>query len=153
MVYARGRAEGIVGCGARQCLAEKRVVMKPSKSPDQALPQRKISEAFLDFAAPVLATMPIDATDAAIEHALGTPFVVWNAVVIEAVTGDGQYLEQMRQLLSHHPAGIGLITMLVDRKRALFAEDQRLIGKYEVRRKDGQLNLWAEARTVPLPRQ
>lgn len=141
------------GWGALQCFAEKRTVMKARKSPHQAIPQKRISEAFLDFATPVLVSMPADATEAAIEGALRTPFVVWNAVVLEAVNGDGQYLDQMRQLLSHHPACLGLVTMLVDRKRALFAEDQRLIGKYEVRRKDGQLNLWAEARTVPLPRQ
>lgn len=59
--------------------------MKMSKIPHRAPDQRKISEAFLDFGAPVPVTMPFDATEAAIEHALRTPFVVWNAVVLQAV--------------------------------------------------------------------
>ncbi len=109
-------------------------------------PNRKISEAFLDFASPLTAIMPDDAPEASIEQALMIAFTVWNGVILDDVNGNGYYLTRLNEQASHDPILQALLRELVHRKRTLFADDQRLVGNYKVTRKQGELRLWAEAR-------
>jgi hypothetical protein len=109
-------------------------------------PNRKISEAFLDFALPLTAIMPDDAPEASIEQALMIAFTVWNGVILDDVNGNGYYLARLKEQTSHDPILQALLGELMHRKRTVFADDQRLIGNYKVTRKHGKLNLWAEAR-------
>ena len=124
--------------------------MKSSKHHHEAIPDRKISETFLDFASPVLSMMPDDATEANIETALQIAFTVWNSVIFDEVDGNDHYIAWLRDLISDDPIGNSLVTKLIDRKRTTFAEDRRVIGNYKIRCKHGELNLWAEARN-PCP--
>lgn len=112
-------------------------------------PHRKVSETFLAFAAPLLATMPADASDAALTRVLSLASAVWNALVLDAGHGDGQHLARLREAVQHAPGGVTLLNQLVERKRTLFAQDTYGIGAYTVTRQAGEIRLWVEARTVP----
>lgn len=128
--------------------------MKPQKRQQATYPDRKISETFLDFAAPLLVTMPEDATEASIEKVLSIAFVVWNGIVLDGVNGNDYYMTKVTEQASGHPASKAVVVQLAERKRTLFRDDQRLIGNYKVTRKHGELNLWAEARdpySIPQP--
>jgi hypothetical protein len=116
-------------------------------------PERKISETFLDFASPLLDVLPHGVGKAEFESVLKIAFTVWNAVVYADVTGDEKHLETIRKLTAQDPDPIALplIKQLIDRKRAVFGADHRLIGEYRVTAKWGGFNLWAEART-PYPK-
>jgi len=118
-------------------------------NPAGPVPHRKISEIFLDFAAPLLRTMPADATDASFTRVLSLASTVWNAMVLADVQGDRHYLDRLREAVQHAPGGLALVTQLVERKRTLFGQDHYCIGAYKVTRQAGEIRLWAEARTVP----
>lgn len=107
---------------------------------------RKISETFLAFVAPILATIADEAGEAAIESTLKIGFTVWNSMVYDEVNGNNAYVDRLRELMAGDPASKMLIGLLIHRKQELFADDLRLIGQYKVTHKHGQLNLWAEAR-------
>ena len=107
---------------------------------------RKISETFLDFAAPLLAPLGADATEQEIENALKIAFTVWNAVVFDAVNRSNRWVAQVRELVSHDPHIRELVEQLVARKQSLFGNDHRLVGEYRLYRHQGELRLRAEAR-------
>ncbi len=126
--------------------------MKTNKRQQAAYPNRKISETFLDFASPLTAVMPDDASEATIQKVLTIAFVAWNGIILDDVNGNGYYMARLKEQASHDPVLQALLTELVHRKRTLFADDQRLIGNYRVTRKRGELRPWAEARDpYPLP--
>lgn len=107
---------------------------------------KKISETFLEFVDPILSLMPEEARKGDIENVLKIGFTVWNSVVYDTVNGNNEYLDRVRDLMAGDPASSAFIGMLIDRKRELFANDEWLIGDYRVTWRQGQLNLWAEAR-------
>ena len=85
-----------------------------------------------------------------VEHqareALQVAFTVWNAVIFADVLNNHRYLDDVRRLTAEK-RGIGLlIEDLVARKRALFADDERLIGNWEVTRTKDGINVHADAR-------
>lgn len=109
--------------------------------------RKKISETFLRFAAPILSALPEEATPSEIERGLTLPWTVWNAVVFDHANGTDQYIKLLLGTLAHSPVAVALAEDLIDRKRRLFADDNRLIGEYRVTKPSpGELNLWAEAR-------
>jgi len=113
----------------------------------QDKPNKKISETFLRFAAPVLSTMPQGATPSEIENVLRVPHMIWNALVLDQASGNSDWLTRVRRSIAHSPGGIAVIDDLIDRKRRLFADDNLLIGEFRVTRLGpGEINLWAEAR-------
>jgi hypothetical protein len=118
----------------------------PPELQDANLPHRKISEAFLDFASPLLDPLGAGATDDQLDQALKIAFTVWNAVVYETVNGNTRYVEMVRQLTAHDMEMAAFTQQLIARKRQLFGDDHRLIGEYKLTRKDGELRLRAEAR-------
>ena len=120
--------------------------MAPNKKQHKKLPERKISETLLDFASPILELRPDDTPDAEIEKVLIYAVAVWNALIFEEIKGDGHYISEIRERMSVNPVVESLVTELIQRKQTLFKEDYRLIGDYKITRKNGQLNLWAEAR-------
>ncbi len=107
---------------------------------------RKISETFLDFAAPLLAPLSADATEKEMEGALKIAFTVWNAVVFDAVNRSNRWLDQVRDLAGHDPRVQAIVEELIARKQSLFGNDHRLIGEYRLYRHHGELRLRAEAR-------
>ena len=116
-------------------------------------PTRKISATFLEFAEPLLAPLGADASVQQMEGALQIAFTVWNAVVYDAVQRGDHWVSQVRRLAKDapDPGVLMLVEQMIARKRHLFGDDQRLIGKYEFVRSDGELRLWTEARS-PYPK-
>jgi hypothetical protein len=108
-------------------------------------PDRKISETFLQFAAPIL-HLSVEAREDQARNALQVAFTVWNAVIFADVLSDHRHLDHLRRLTADKP-GVGPhIEELIARKRALFADDERLIGDWEVTRTEDGINLRADAR-------
>ena len=112
-------------------------------------PTLKISETFLEFAKPVLEMMDEGATEDNIKKCLEIAYTVWNSVIMESVYKNDFYMKSVDKLIAENPPEVGLIlSQLVTRKKTLFAEDKRLIGKFEVTYKDGDLHLRAEVRVL-----
>jgi hypothetical protein len=142
MLDVRGKEECLRGVIA----VPKAKQVKSQKRQQATYPDRKISETFLDFAAPLLATMPDDVTEASVEKVLSIAFAVWNGIVLDGVNASEYYMTKVREQAARDTVLKALVAELADRKRTLFRDDQRLIGEYKVTHKHGQLNLWAEAR-------
>jgi len=60
--------------------------------------QRKISETFLDFASPLLETLPINDSAQQVHTALKIAYTAWNAVIFADVLKNDGYIDQMRRL-------------------------------------------------------
>ena len=111
-----------------------------------AFPNRKISETFLEFAAPMLKDLPSEATEQRARQALEVCYTAWNAVVFADVLNDHRHLDHIRHLVADKPEVALLMEQLIARKRALFADDERLIGTWEATRTEDGINLRADAR-------
>ena len=111
-----------------------------------AYPNRKISETFLHFAAPMLDDLPNEGPEHRVQQALEVSFTAWNAVVFADVLNDYRYLDEIRRLTADNPETALLMEQLIARKRALFADDERLIGTWEVTRTEDGINLRTDAR-------
>jgi hypothetical protein len=123
-----------------------------NKSTSQSrLPQRKISETFLEFTAPLLQDRPSEATEQQLTAAFRVAFTAWNAVVCADVAQDPSFLAMARDITAGTPATAALLEYLIERKRTLFGGDQRLIGHWEIRTQDQELILTAEARDPLTP--
>jgi hypothetical protein len=122
------------------------------KSARSRFPDRKISETFLSFAEPLLQELPATGLVRHVENALKVAYAVWNAVVLADALGEDRYLADARHRMGIDPAALVLVETLISRKRALFGDDARLIGTYEVRKTGDGFKVRADARdpyTVP----
>lgn len=113
---------------------------------------RKISETFLEFAEPLWAPLGPAATDEELEQVLLVAWTVWNALVFSAADPSEPCQQELRRLVGQEPGIQAVIEHLIARKQTLFADDQRLIGRYQLNRRQGELHLWAEARLPRRPR-
>ena len=111
-----------------------------------SVPDRKISETFLRFASPLLHDLPSEGTERRARDALQVAFTAWNAVIFADVLSDHRNLDEIRRLTAQKPETALLMEQLIARKRALFADDERLIGTWEVTRTEDGINLRADAR-------
>lgn len=111
-----------------------------------AYPNRKISETFLAFAAPLLEAAGVNATKDHVESALKIAFTVWNSVVYDMVNGKTHWVNQISQLTAKDPESLALVEMMITRKKKMFRDDLRLIGEYRLTKRSGEWHLWAEAR-------
>ena len=117
-----------------------------ARTPKLSCPDRKISETFLHFAAPILHDLTSEAPEQRAEEALRVAFTVWNAVVFADVLKDHRFLDGIRSLAADKPGFAALMEQLIDRKRAHFGDDERLIGTWKVSRTTDGFNLHADAR-------
>jgi hypothetical protein len=119
----------------------------------RSIPDRKISETFLQFAAPLLHDLPSEALECRAQEALQVSFTAWNAVIFADVLNNHSYLNEIRRLTGDKPETALLMEQLIVRKRTLFADDERLIGTFEVTRTTEGINVHADARDpYSLPR-
>lgn len=109
-------------------------------------PDRKISDTLLQFAEPLLHAFGPNATEAQMEQPLKIAWTVWNAVVYADVAKKGHTLDLLRSSMERDFESKVLVEALIERKRTVFGDDQRLIGEYNLFRKDGEIRLRAEAR-------
>ncbi|MGC8492773.1 MAG: hypothetical protein ACP5SH_13650, partial [Syntrophobacteraceae bacterium] len=110
------------------------------------LPAGKISEAFLDFAQPLLDCAPKRITKEQIEKCMMFAFTVWNSVVYDSVNGNSKYVTKIRRLLAKDVQAALLLEGMISRKKELFGDDFRLIGEYKITKKFGGWNFRVEAR-------
>ena len=110
-------------------------------------PDKKISENFLDFAAPLLDTLPENPGEAELDPMLKVAFMAWNAVVYADAVNNQKFLSEMRTLLGHDAISFAIVEGMIRRKRDLFGDDHRLIGEYKIIKENGGFKLRAEART------
>jgi hypothetical protein len=73
-------------------------------------------------------------------------FTAWNAVIFADVLNDRRYLDEIHRLAADQPETLLIMEQLIARKRMLFADDERLIGNWELTRTGDGLNLRADAR-------
>jgi len=114
---------------------------------DVSFPDRKISEAFLEFAEPLLEKEGAPPTPEEAEKVLRLAFVVWNAVVYDTVHGNTEWVTRVRNQVAHQPPIAAFTERLIERKKNLFGHDLRLVGEYKIIEKDGEWRLRVEART------
>ncbi len=104
-------------------------------------PTRRMADAFLDFASPLLDApqrLPLfdilndDMPEWVARELLGMAYTTWNAVVFADVLENPRHLNELRRQTAPDPDFSALIEQLIDRKRTLFADDQRTIGKWEM---------------------
>ena len=117
-----------------------------TKRTETRFPDRKISETFLQFAAPIIHDLPSEAPEHRAREALQVSFTVWNAVIFADVLNDHGHLDEIRRLTAGNPEVGLLVDQMIARKRALFADDERLIGDWEVTRTPEGINVLADAR-------
>jgi hypothetical protein len=116
-------------------------------------PDRKISETFLDFASPLMNDLPSEVAEHRARQALQVSFTVWNAVIFADVLNDHGYIDQIRHLTAGNPKAGLLVEQMIARKRELFANDERMIGDWEVTRTEDGINVRSDARDpYSLPR-
>jgi hypothetical protein len=121
--------------------------MARTKAQKSTAPQ-KISETFLEFVAPLTSVLGPTATEAELEQVLKIGFVVWNAVVFDALEPGGRHVDEALRLTAHHGPERQLVEYLIEHKRRHFTNDLRLIGDYQLYRSGGELRLRAEARSL-----
>jgi hypothetical protein len=111
-----------------------------------SFPDTKISEAFLEFAGPLLENEGAPPTAVEVEKALQLASTVWNAVVFDTVRGNTQWVTRVRKQLAGHPPLAALIEQMILRKQSSFGHDLRLVGEFKILEKDGEWCLRVEAR-------
>ncbi len=112
-----------------------------------SVPQIKISEAFLNFAEPLLGTEPQSRTREEVEGALKLAQLVWNAVVLDTVCGNSRFITELRERIAQQPPISALVEKLIARKQTQLGHDLRLVGQYEIVERDGEWRLRVEARS------
>lgn len=120
------------------------MVLQTKSSP--SFSQRKISETFLEFTAPLLGALVGGPTKDQYEQILKFGYTVWNAAVFDAIDGQSKYIAQIRELTAGDPIIAAMTEQLIGRKQTMFADDHRLIGEYTLTWKNGEWCLRAEAR-------
>ena len=105
-------------CGTRSAgrAKEAHVATKTSRA---HIPNGKISEAFLDFASPLIEAAGPEAGRPEIEPILKIAFAVWNAVVIETVRGDSRFVDEIRQAMAAAPGASAISGRLVPRPASI----------------------------------
>ena len=109
-------------------------------------PNRKISETFFAFTAPLLEAAGAKATKKQVEEALQIAFTAWNSVVYDTVSGKTHWVTRIRELTAKDPESSALMEMMISRKKTMFTDDLRVIGEYRLTKRPGEWHLWAEAR-------
>ena len=76
---------------------------KMAKPKMKGVPHRKISETFLDFAAPLLNDLPGEAPEIPARNALIVCFTAWNAVIFSDVLKDDYFVDEVQRLTTGRP--------------------------------------------------
>jgi hypothetical protein len=115
---------------------------------------KKISATILDFATPLTDGLRADASLDLRRETLGIAITLWNTLVLQAC-GQGEYLaellERFRKMPERYSLGMApLIQAMILRRHALYADDLRLVGNWELRDLgNGEVSLRAVAHAPP----
>jgi hypothetical protein len=115
-----------------------------ARGPAKAFPDRKISETFLQFSAPLLHTLRSDAPERQIREALAVAYTAWKCCHLRGCAQ--RYIDEARRLTANTDGPAMLIEQMIACKRELFAGDTRLIGNWKVTLTEDGIKLHADAR-------
>ncbi len=116
---------------------------------------KKISATILDFAVPLTENLAPDAPLDLRRETLGIAITVWNALVMQAC-GQDEYLSELFDRFRKMPprtsaAMAPLVQALLLRRHSHYADDLRLVGKWELNDLgNGELSLRADAHAPPV---
>jgi hypothetical protein len=101
------------------------------------LPTRKVSETLLDFASPLVEARGAPLLPEDLQEVLALSITAWNAVVLDAWEPGSDWVELVRQAIRALPGSMRTgverdFELLVERKRARFADDPRLLSGLEL---------------------
>jgi hypothetical protein len=116
---------------------------------EQKEPERKISEAFLEFSEPLWVSEAGKPTRIELERALKISWLVWNAAVTDAIRGTDEALAKLRENLPEAPEVLKVCELMLRRKQRLYASDLRLIHEYQVVDDSGKWRLQVKALAAP----
>jgi len=116
------------------------------KDTNRPPPDTKISEAFLDFAEPLLEKEGAPPTTQEVEKVLQLASTIWNAVVLDTVRGSKEWLTKVRNQTAGHPPLQAMVEQMIARKQSLFGHDLRLVGEFKILGNEGEWRLRVEAR-------
>ncbi len=115
----------------------------------EKVPEKKLSESFLEFAWPLLELADTNLGKPEMEVILNIPFTIWNAVILDAEDSNNHFVDMLRKLTAGDP----IIEQMLERRRTEFAHDRRLIGTYTLLQENGEWRLRVEHRASrPPPR-
>jgi hypothetical protein len=83
--------------------------------------------------------------DKELQHILMIGFTVWNSVTFADAVGKDTPMKEISKILKEKPDCRPLIERLIERKKTLYGDDNRLIGDYQVRTVNGEVRLKVEA--------
>ena len=107
----------------------------PRMSSDRAMrphPPGKVSDAFLEFAQPLLEQLPEVPPRATLEAALTIAWTVWNAVVRADFAHDLSALGTIRGHLARDAHGSAQLDALIERKRTRYADCAWYFGEWAI---------------------
>jgi hypothetical protein len=116
------------------------------KNTNRPPPDTKISEAFLEFAEPLLEKEGAPPTAQEVEKVLQLASTIWNAVVLDTVRGNTDWVTKVRIQIAGHPPLEAMVEQMIVRKQSLFGHDLRLVGEFKILGKEGEWRLRVEAR-------
>jgi hypothetical protein len=116
------------------------------KDTNRPPPDTKISEAFLDFAEPLLEKEGAPPTAQELEKVLELASTIWNAVVLDTAHGNTDWVTKARIQIAGHPPLEAIVEQMIVRKQSLFGDDLRLVGEFKLLGKEGEWRLRVEAR-------
>jgi hypothetical protein len=116
------------------------------KNTNRPPPDTKISEAFLEFAEPLLEKEGAPPTAQEVEKVLQLASTIWNAVVLDTVRGNTDWVTKVRIQIAGHPPLEAIVEQMIVRKQSLFGHDLRLVGEFKILGKEGEWRLRVEAR-------
>ena len=116
------------------------------KKKKNKFPDRKISETFLNFASPIIDSLGNDPAQDQVESVLKIAFTVWNAVVLDTVRGNSEFVSQIKILMKDDPISSIMFDQMIKRKFDMFPDDNRMIGDYKLTKENNEWRLRAEAR-------
>jgi len=115
---------------------------------------KKISATILNFASPITDKLDADASIELRRDTLSIAIVLWNSLVLHACD-QGEYpADLVARFRKMPPQGSAVMAALVQamvlRRQALYADDLRLVGEWELRDLgDGEVSLRAVAHAAP----
>jgi hypothetical protein len=106
-----------------------------------------LSEALLDYAEPLLAALPDDASLDDRRAALMCAATVWNLVLLEEAAPDGDddldrtRRELVEQLDDGEGTGARIVAAMTQRRRVLFGDDRRIIFRVDAFEEGGEVRV------------
>ena len=91
---------------------------------------KKITETFLAFIDPLFMGIPEDFSEDDIKGIFKVGYLTWNAVTLQKINDDEQFLKKIES--SHEGEVLETFLMMIERKRGLFMDDERMLGQYNL---------------------